>query len=349
MIDTRRLQAFALLDTLSHEGLDKAAAQMQVLDLTPGDNLFQQGERDHAIHFLLEGSLVLRAAQGGDAIVVDAGSEAAAMPISRLKPRRYTATALRRSRVAAIDEDQLDRLLTVDQSAAYEVSLIEGEDPEWMFRLFSNEALRRIPVAHLTALFGRLEPVPVAAGQAVVREGEPGDYYYLIRRGRAAVERRLGDATSRLAELGVGDGFGDEALLSGEPRNASVTMLEDGLLMRLSQADFDSLLQTPLVRRLDPTAALAMIGEGARFVDVRTEAEQREHPVPGSLNLPLCNLRHLLAGLSRDGRYITVCQTGRRSTAAAFLLGQRGFEAYVLAGGLAALLPAHSNYFPADK
>lgn len=348
MLDPRRLQSFALLDTLSQEGLAKAAAQMEVRDLAPGDVLFHQGERDRAIHFLLDGSLALRADRGG-AVVIDSGTEAAAMPVSRLKPRRYTAIALGHARVAAIDEDQLDRLLTVDQSAAYEVSLIEGEDPEWMFRLFSNDTLRRIPVAHLTALFGRLEPVPVVAGQVVVREGEPGDYYYLIRRGRAAVDRRQDGAPARVAELGIGDGFGEEALLSGEPRNATVTMLEDGLLMRLSQTDFDSLLQAPLVRRVDPAEALAMVGEGARFIDVRTEAEQREHPVPGSLSLPLCDLRRLLVGLPHGGRYITVCQTGRRSTAAAFLLGQRGFDAYVLAGGLDALHQADDMHFPVGK
>lgn len=337
MIAGERLRAFTLLDSLSRDGLAQAAELAEVYAMAPGDVLFQLGERDPAIFFLLAGRIELLA-DDGTAVVVAAGSDAATMPISRLKPRRYTARALSAGEVVAFDEDRLDQLLTADQSAAYEVSLIEGEDPEWMFRLFSSDAFRRIPVDNLSALFGRMQPIEVRAGQVVIRQGEAGDYYYLIRRGRVQVERRFGDqAPVKVAELGVGDSFGEEALLSGDPRNATVSMIEDGQLMRLSQDDFNSLLRPALVRRVSPREALAMVREGARFLDVRTEAEHREHALPGSLNLPLCDLRRLSEGLPRNGKYITVCQTGRRCTAAAFLLGQRGFEVYVLRDGLDAI------------
>lgn len=338
MIDIASLQSFTLLNSLSRDGLARVAERMSVRELAPGEVLFQFGERDRPIHFLLAGAIALLGGEGSPPILIQAGTDAAASPLSRLKPRRYKAQAASPAIVAAIDEDLLDQLLTADQSAAYEVSLIEGEDPEWMFRLFSNEAFRKVPVDNLCALFGRMQAVDVKAGDVVIRQGERGDYYYLIRRGRARVVRRFPDGREApVAELGAGAGFGEEALLSGDPRNATVSMTEDGQLMRLSAADFDSLLKPALVRRVSPREALAMTKHGARFLDVRTESEFREHTLPGSLNLPLCNLRRLAETLPRNVPYITVCQTGRRCTSAAFLLGQRGFDVYVLRDGLDAI------------
>jgi CRP-like cAMP-binding protein len=341
MIDRARLKPFALLDTLSPGGLAQAAEQARPLPLAAGDILFRLGDRDGALHFLLAGSIELLSQGDSAAIVIHAGTDDAALPLSRLKPRRYTARALTDVEVAEVDEDGLDQLLTADQTAAYEVSVIEGEDPEWMFRLFTSKAFGRIPADNLAALFGRLQPVDAQAGQVVIRQGEAGDYYYLIRRGRVKVERRFGDGEPvEVARLGVGDGFGEEALLSGDPRNATITMLEDGQLMRLSQDDFNSLLKPPLVRRVSPREALALVRQGARFLDVRTEAEQREHALPASISLPLANLRQLAATLPRNIKYITVCRSGRRCTAAGFLLGQSGFDVYVLRDGLDTINPS---------
>lgn len=338
MIELERLKTFSLLDSLSRDGLAQAAGQLAVHKLSPGDVLFHLGERDRQIYFLLDGAIVLRSGGGDAPILIQSGTEAATLPLSRLKPRRYTAQAASPALVLAIDEDQLDKLLTADQSAAYEVSLIEGEDPEWMFRLFSSPAFRKVPVDNLSALFGRMQAVDVSVGQIIIRQGEPGDYYYLIRRGRAKVDRRFDDGSQLgVAELGVGDSFGEEALLSGDPRNATVSMIEGGQLMRLSLADFNDLLRPALVQRVSPREALALVRQGAKFLDVRTEPEFREHALPGSLNLPLCNLRRLSDGLPRNTRYITVCQTGRRCTSAAFLLSQRGFDVYVLRDGLDAI------------
>ena len=337
MIDLARLQAFNLLNALSSDGLTRAASQIKVRELPVGEVLFRFGERDRPIYFLLDGAIALQGSDGNQ-LLIQAGSEAASQPLSRLKPRRYHAVAASPVRVAAIDEDLLDQLLTADQSAAYEVSLIEGEDPAWMFKLFTSEAFGKVPADNLTALFGRMQPIEAKAGEVIIRQGEAGDYYYLIRLGRAKVERQSADGRLfPVAELGIGESCGEEALLSGDPRNATVSMIEDGQLMRLSQADFNSLLKPALVRRVTPREALALIRRGGRFLDVRTEAEFRERSLPGSLNLPLCNLRHLAANLPRDTPYVTVCQTGRRCTSAAFLLGQRGFDVYVLRDGLDAI------------
>jgi rhodanese-related sulfurtransferase len=141
-----------------------------------------------------------------------------------------------------------------------------------------------------------------------------------------------------LSELGEGEGFGEEALLSDEPRNATVTMKSDGSLMRLTRQDFDQLLKAPLVHWVSAADARALVQSGAGLLDVRTEDEFKRGAVKGSVNVPLYVLRIKAANLDRSRRYVAYCQTGRRSCAAAFLLAQRGFDVAVLRGGLNAIV-----------
>ncbi|PIY97726.1 MAG: hypothetical protein COY64_09670, partial [Hydrogenophilales bacterium CG_4_10_14_0_8_um_filter_62_70] len=344
MLDAKRLQSFSLLKSLSDHGLTQVAKRFITRSLGSGEVLFNRGDSDPNIYFLLDGTISLRSDDNSPAILIRADSDAAQMPLSRLKPRRYTAVAGSAAKVAVIDEDLLDRLLAADHTAAYEVTVIEGDDPEWMFHIFSNPAFKKVPEDNLMALLSQLQTQDIKAGQTVIRQGDHGDYYYLIRRGRAQVLRSFrGETPAQVAELGPGDGFGEEALLSNDPRNASVIMTEDGVLMRLSITDFNSLLRASLVPRVSPIEVPDMVRAGAGTIDVRTSGEYDEDGLSGSLNLPLCNLRPLAATLPNDRQYITVCQTGRRSSAAAFLLNQRGFDVYALRGNLASLSALKPN------
>jgi len=74
------------------------------------------------------------------------------------------------------------------------------------------------------------------AGTFVIREGDVGDKFYLIRTGRVAVRRQSDN--KQVATLQEGDFFGEMALLTGQPRNASVETLEPTELYSLSQEQF---------------------------------------------------------------------------------------------------------------
>jgi rhodanese-related sulfurtransferase len=69
---------------------------------------------------------------------------------------------------------------------------------------------------------------------------------------------------------------------------------------------------------------------------VRLESEHANQGLPGSLNIPLFMLRLKVDSLNPNVPYILYCDTGRRSSAAAFLLSERGFQTYVLQGGIEA-------------
>jgi len=102
------------------------------------------------------------------------------------------------------------------------------------------ELLRGVPMFAPLAppiverLASRAIRVTVHAGDAIIREGEPGDRFYVVVEGRVAVS-----AGGRpLRELGPGDSFGEIALLRDTPRTASVTALEPTQLLALERAPF---------------------------------------------------------------------------------------------------------------
>lgn len=227
---------------------------------------------------------------------------------------------------------------------SFQVTELEADDPQWMLELLSNPAFSRVPASHYQALLERFAPLEVKAGQVLITQGAPGDVFYLLRAGRAQVTRQAPSGkVVVLAELGPGQTFGEEALLSGAPRNASVTMLEDGQAMCLGGKDFRDLLQSNLVRGLTSQAAEILLRQGAQLVDVRTKEEFRQGSLQGALNLPLLLLRMRMTELDRGQPCIVFCDDGRRSATATFLLAQKGFDAHLLLGGLAELGLLGSN------
>jgi ATP-binding cassette, subfamily B, bacterial len=107
-----------------------------------------------------------------------------------------------------------------------------------------------LDVAILATLANRFMPEYIGAGQPVIQEGEPGDKLYLIARGQVEVLVRgeEGD-TRRIDTMQDGDHFGEMALLSDAPRNATIRTLTACLFLTLPKAEFLGLMHTmPTVR-----------------------------------------------------------------------------------------------------
>lgn len=326
---------FIPLKSLSANAIAEVATQTEIRAYAPGDTLFREGDRDSLLFFLLEGT-ILRHESGGQTRRLAAGEENARYALARAIPRVYTAEAATPLKVLCLQDSWLEHNLCCDQATAYEVFEYDGsEDPGWMWDVLTQPAFRKVPPESINIMFKQFECMPCAAGTQVIHQGDTGDYYYLIREGRASVEREASSGLKQtLAELGKGEGFGEEALLTGQPRNATITMLTDGLLMRLSKQDFDGLLKVSLVRKVGAASAGTLLKAGFQGLDVRLEDEYRAGTIPNSLNLPLYLLRIKASSLDPQKKYLLFCQNGQRSAAAAFLLSQRGFDVCILDGGL---------------
>lgn len=328
------LDQFVPIGSLSQQSMDELGKCLEVLNYTSGQTLFKKGDNDKWLYYLIEGQVKL-VDEGRAPMMIDAGSEDGRYALARLKPRRYTGIANSAVKVLRVEESVLDRFVTMDQATGFEVTEFEGDDPEWMFTVLTLPAFQKLPPVNTNAMFGRFHRVEVKAGDVVVRQGEAGDNYYLIREGTAEVSRTgAGGKTEALATLGKGDGFGEEALVSGMPRNATVTMRSDGVLMRMAQKDFNELLKAPMVKQVTVAEVKQMAAEGAGLIDVRLEDEFKTGTLRGAVNIPLAQLRGKTAELDAKRKYVAFCQSGQRSATAAFLLEQRGFNVYVLKGGL---------------
>jgi rhodanese-related sulfurtransferase len=279
--------------------------------------------------FLLAGELLL-AFQGGGSLVVVGGSGDGLQALNRQKGRIVRSKAITDVDLLALDDDMLDTLATWDQAVRSDARF----GGAFTLASLRTGAFAQLPTANIEELLKRFERVRVARGQVVIREGDEGDYYYVVDGGRFKVERLVGGAHVALAELKSGDAFGEEALVSEAKRNASVSALTDGDVLRLARGDFNALLREPLLRRVGFRDAAERVRGGALWLDVRYPSEYQYDKLPGAINVPLAEVRHMFAVLDRSREYIAYCQSGRRSAAAAFLFAQRGFRVWVLDGGL---------------
>lgn len=341
-----RLRSLIPLDSLSDEGLDEVCRQIRIKTLPRKTGLFRSGDEDDRTIFLLSGTVQL---DSGDRVEsVAAGTDKSRYALANLKPRRYTATATTDIEIAEIDAGALDKILTLDQvakgppSSGYQVEELTDatDDTGWMIQTIRTPAFLRLPAGNIQALFANFEELSVSKGQVIIREGDPGDYFYLIKHGRCQVSRRPpgdGDTEVVFDHMEDGDSFGEDALVSGNPRNATITMLTDGSLMRLSKARFDQLMKQPLLTWIDADEAAALLGGDVGFLDVRMENEFEQGSLRGSHNLPLYLLRHKTSELQTNQSYVVFCDTGARSAAAAFLLAKEGFDVRVVRNGLAAM------------
>ena len=97
---------------------------------------------------------------------------------------------------------------------------------------------RDLSPAELDVLLARLVPLHAQPGETIIRQGDSGERFYVVRSGAVEVQR---DAQP-LAHLGPGDAFGEIALLLDVPRTATVTAIEPTRLLALEAHDFRDLL-----------------------------------------------------------------------------------------------------------
>jgi CRP-like cAMP-binding protein len=289
-----------------------------------------QGRQPGSSIFLVQGELLI-AFQGGGTLVLVGGTGEGCYALNRQRQPVQRAKAITDVDLLTLDDELLDTLATWDQAVRGDARFVASA-----FSLASlrNGAFAQLPSAHVEELLKRFERVHAPRGTVVIHEGDDGDHYYVVESGRFQVERLVGGARVVLAELKSGEAFGEEALVSDAKRNATVTALTDGEVLRVGRKDFNALLREPFLKRVRFTEAAQKVLSGALWLDVRYPSEYQYDKLPGAINVPLAEVRNMFAVLDRSRDYVAYCQSGRRSAAAAFLFAQRGFRVWLLDGGL---------------
>ena len=142
-----------------------------------------------------------------------------------------------------------------------------------------------------TPMFGTLDPseiqelLPIIeveefpAGQTLFTEGDTGDAWYALYRGKVDVIKDIGSDKKEIYPLDAGACFGEIALLDGAPRSATIQVIDDCVVLRVSRSAFEELLDQShsvaykLLRHLAVTLARRARSTTERLSELVLEAE----------------------------------------------------------------------------
>jgi len=337
------IRALVPINRLPPHDQHRVAANAKLIEYSDGQQIYVQGHSDPFVHYLVAGDVAL-SRDGVQQGRLSATSKAARRALDQPGRKRLTVSAAGPCVVARFMRDTLER----DTQAAVlpaatkelEVSEIAAEQSsDWMTRMLQSPLFAGLPATNIQRIFGRMERIDVRADQVIIKQGQPGDYYYVIEQGYCEVTREIagGRREIHLSDLGPGATFGEAALVSGRPRDATVTMLTDGALMRMADVDFDELIRQPLLHPQSPAEAVASARAGACWLDVRYPEEYARQTLRNSRNLPLTVLRLQSQRLPKDTQYILCAEDPGQAAVGAFLLIERGFQVVYLAAPVAAV------------
>ena len=352
MMDKDLLRRFIPFDGMQDEYLSEALEHLKIEQLSKGHMLFKRGRALSSRFFLVEGRVDLIDSQFQNKSIKGGSSEAMEM-LNAEDPTLYSCIVKDDiAQVFSIESAILNRLTAWSENAEsafeaemmarnstpfdpvttgqFDVITVDDEDSadDWMSALLKSPLFERVPLTHVQDLFSRFEELDAVAGERIIKEGERGDYFYVVAKGSVRITNRLDSVDITLSP---GQHFGEEALLGSTLRNATATMLEDGQLKRLNSDDFKSLLTEPVLQYIDADA-LASLDKAHKIIDVKMPLEYRVSHVKGSINLPLARLRGTIPELARSKTYVVSDDAGNRSRIAAHLLCQAGFDTYILRG-----------------
>jgi len=232
----------------SPEGMDDLLAVVRHVRLGAGETVMQQGDADDDLFLVLSGRLQVRIELGGGAAAtieeVGPGGVVGEMALLTGNARAATVTALEHADFAQLARADFERLAAKHPQAL----------GDFLQRILPR--LRRTQLIRVLAdLFGdldgpalaeletKLEWVRLRGGTTLFHEGDHGQDVYIVVNGRLRAVLVDNEGRTRvLEEVGRGAAVGELALLTGEPRAATIIAVRDSDLLKLSRASFDALL-----------------------------------------------------------------------------------------------------------
>lgn len=317
----------------------------RAFQLLAGESINIRGIEDCEDHlFLMLGKIRIDPADGSS-VELDKNARAVeTYPIPHTT--QLTVTALENSAFYHVDQEKLSYLNSINH-----IKLSLGNEKEdriqILHKLVNSAALRNLPLYSLYELVDRMTIRTVTAGEEIVKQGEQGREFYYIDTGHAEVwQTGLYDDEAQLVRtLGEGDAFGEYAVVTSGTRNATVKMIENGILYVAQKEDYMELVMSSQLKEVDAEIAKAMLDKEHVLLDVRYEEEHDDSYIPGSQLMPLHELRNRVDELDKNKHYIAYCRSGRRSAVAAIILHQYNIDAASLSGGINAWpYETKSNY-----
>lgn len=333
----RLIRQLIPLSTMPFAKFEALCGLLVVEELEDGQYLFRCGDDTTDLFYLLKGSVTLQI----DLLKVEtirAGSSSARFAIAHQVPRKVNAIANGRIRFLRLNPDMMKFApeAPYEESASYMIVDESTDDDDWMTTLLKSPIFRVLPPANLQRILMSLQEVCFKAGEVIINQGDRGDYYYIIKKGQCLISRKPAPNAKeiKLGQLSDQDSFGEDALISGEPRNVTITSLTNSSLLRLGKEQFVTLIKQPVLKYVGYSEMQELISKGAVVVDIRDPDEYKKRHLPYGVNVPFFSLRMQMKSLNRQQPIVVVCKDGKTSETAAFLLLRNKFTALILRGGM---------------
>ncbi|AZN41674.1 peptidase domain-containing ABC transporter [Paenibacillus albus] len=240
-----------IFQVLSPQEKEELSASFQKVNFQMGETIIRAGEREDSFSLIVSGR-VRRIGVGpeGKEInlgLMEAGAHFGQDALLNEEVQQHTLRASTELELLRLSRTKFMQM--IDAHPELRVYLLDQLTDEAM-RIFLKQTALLAPLNHqeLRSLLDNMIMKQYEAGQAIVSEGEIGDAFYILRSGTASVLKES-DGNRRLNTVKAGEFFGELALLTGDPRKATVVADEALSVFRLSKNDFDELIKKyPKVR-----------------------------------------------------------------------------------------------------
>ncbi len=203
--------------------------------------MVRQGEVGDRLYLIVEGLVeVTVAGLSGPVPLATLGPGELFGELALLSPsaqRQATVTTRAPLRALSLDAAAFHRALEAHPNARAAFTSARDELRIAEFLKVSASPFAVLDAPRRRRLAARLERRHVRAGTTIIRQGEPGECCYLIQSGAVEVTRTTEGSERQLATLGPGALFGEAALLTEAPRNATIRARESCDLLVLRRAD----------------------------------------------------------------------------------------------------------------
>lgn len=234
---------------LSPDALKCVAQAIRVKMLEPGDALVRQGERGDAMYVVASGMLRVFVGRPGDE-VIELGQIATGQPVGEMQfvgggTRSATVRAITQCVVYQLDHRVFDTLPLEAQLALSTSPVVQKRLHRSHLAVVLPRIFGPLDLEVIEQIEQMIEWVNLERGQALFRQGDEYDGWYLVLSGRLRVV--VNDAETgkecAVAELGRGDSLGEIALITGDRRSATPYAIRDSLLVRFPVKAFESIME----------------------------------------------------------------------------------------------------------
>jgi ATP-binding cassette, subfamily B, bacterial HlyB/CyaB len=276
------LQKVGPFSLLEEKDRAKLAAHAAVLTLAFGETVFKTGDAGDAMYVVVSGKArIVGENASGEEVSLALLQESEFFGITALlsdSPRTATVRAADELILLKLSRADFNKVVARNSKVLEPLRrYVDSMGIQNFLRQFT--ALETLPPHVLRTLVTELDERSLRRGEVVVREGEVGDRFFIVRSGSLEAIKEDGRI---VGQMGPGEFFGELSLLTGAPRAASVVARSDCQLYAMSKAGFDrALAASPeFRRRLEERASLYRTEASGQTGVVRETKIERE-PVEG--------------------------------------------------------------------